>query len=244
MSVITPENIPATEPTVTVIWSESNHLYDGQVLSLSRANDAFRELDTAIHTARAKPGYEGSWYDKTKFKLDFWFRGEKDDYSGRQDFGDHQGDGSLLDHIESYHRYYAKDKHWKAHVLSTGGEEAWEKDVAERTMILTEFVPYLRLHIVLSKMENAARDAQRYVLEHSASEMEYFDAVLAYVQAMRRKLNSGEYDLPPAPYLADFDPELERYKEQVIEEIRAEAATLNMTVEEYAASGYEAPKGG
>ena len=56
MSVNTPKNIPATEPTVTVIWSESNHLYDGQVMPLSRANDAFRELDTAIHTARAKSG--------------------------------------------------------------------------------------------------------------------------------------------------------------------------------------------
>ena len=102
MSANTPENIPAAEPTVTVLWSESNHLYDGQVMPLSRANEAFRELDTAIHTARTKSGYEGSWYDKTSFKLDFWFRGEKADYSGRQDFGDHDGDGSLLDHIEPF----------------------------------------------------------------------------------------------------------------------------------------------
>lgn len=242
MSVNTLENIPATEPTVTVIWSESNHLYDGQVLSLSRANDAFRELDTAIHTARIKPGYEGSWYDKTSFKLDFWFRGEKDDYSGRQDFGDHDGDGSLLDHIEAYHRYYAQDKHWKAHVLSTGGEQAWEQDVAERKMILNEFLPYLKLHCNLSKMEKSARDAQQYVLEHSASELKYFDAVLAWVQRCRKMLNSGEYNLPRAPFLADFDPELEEYKRAVIEEIRSEAKAARMTVEEYAANGYK-PKG-
>lgn len=240
MSVDNTNNIPATEPTVTVIWSESNHLYDGQVLPLSRADEVFGALDTAIHDGRTKPGYKGSWYDKTSFRLDAIFRGVPDTYEGRQDFGD--GDGSLLAHIEGYHRYYAQDKNWKAHVLSTGGKEAWAKDVEERNMILNEFLPYLKLHCNLSRMEQFARDAQQYVLEHSASEMEYFDAVLTYVQAMRRKLNSGEYDLPPAPHLSDFDPELERYKEQVIEEIRAEAAALNMTVEEYTANGYE-PKG-
>lgn len=242
MSVITPDNIPAAEPTVTVLWSENDHLYDGQVMPLSRANAAFRELDTAIHTARSKPGYEGSWYDKTKFQIDFLRNGEPDCYVGRQDLGDHDGDGSLLAHITAYHRYYAQDKHWKAHVLSTGGEEAWEKDVAERNMILNEFIPYLRLHCNLSRMEQSARDAQQYVLEHSASELKYFDAVLAWVQRCRKMLNSGEYNLPRAPFLADFDPELEEYKRAVIEEIRAEAKAARMTVEEYAANGYE-PKG-
>lgn len=49
--------IPATEPTVTVVWSESNHLYDGQVMPLSRANDVFRTLDDAKRKERVKPGY-------------------------------------------------------------------------------------------------------------------------------------------------------------------------------------------
>ena len=240
MSANTPENIPATEPTVTVIWSESNHLYDGQVMPLSRADEVFGALDAAIHDGRTKPGYEGSWYDKTKFRINFLLNGEPDTYEGRQDFGD--GDGSLLAHIEAYHRYYAQDKHWKAHVLSSGGELAWEQDVAERNMILNEFIPYLRLHCNLSKMEKSARDAQQYVLEHSASELKYFDAVLAWVQRCRKMLNNGEYNLPRAPFLADFDPELEEYKRAVIEEICSEAKAARMTVEEYAANGYE-PKG-
>lgn len=241
MSTDNPNVVPATEPTVLIQWSESNHLYDGQVLPLSRADAIFKALDEARRTERVKPGYDGSWYDKTSFRIDAVFCGVPDTYEGRQDFGD--GDGSLLEHIEEYHRYYAQDEHWKAHVLSTGGQTAWEQDVDERNMILGEFIPYLKLHCNLSKMEKSARDAQQYVLEHSASELKYFDAILAWVQRCRKLLNSGTYDLPRAPFLADFDPELEAYKQQVIEEIRVEAKAARMTVEEYAANGYEAKDG-
>lgn len=238
MNTNSPGNVPATEPTVLIQWSESNHLYDGQRLALSRANAAFKALDDAKRAERVKPGYDGSWYDKTSFKLDFVFRGENETYEGRQDFGD--GDGSIIEHIESYHRYYETAPQWKAHVLSTGGEEAWEKDVAERSEILNELLPYLRLHCNLSEMENAAREAQRYVVEHTADELAYFDEVLVWVKNCRVMLNRGEYALPPAPYLATYDKELEAYKAQVMAEIQAEADALNLTVEEYAANGYEA----
>lgn len=234
-------SIPATEPTVTVVSSESNHLYDGQVMPLSRANDVFRTLDDAKRKERVKPGYSGTWYDKTKFKISFVFQGEADTYEGRQDFGD--GDGSLIDHIEAYHRYYETAPHWKAHVLSTGGAEAWEQDVAERRMILDELIPYLRMHCNLTEMEAAAREAQRFVLERTAEEMEFLDSVQIYTKNSRALLNKGEYKLPPAPQLVSYDKGLEAYKEQVMAEIQAEATALNMTVEEYAANGYEAPKG-
>lgn len=241
MNTKNPGNVPATEPTVTVVWSESSHLYDGQTMPLSRANAAFLALDEQRRAERVKPGYSGSWYDKTSFKLDFVFHGEADTYEGRQDFGD--GDGSLIDHIEAYHRYYENAPQWKAHVLSTGGEEAWEQDVAERRMILDELIPYLRMHCNLTEMESEAREAQRYVLEHSANELEYFDALLVWVKQCRGMLNRGEYSLPPAPQLVTYDESFEAYKAQVLEEIRAEAEAVNMTVAEYAANGYEA-KGG
>lgn len=241
MNMEKPGSIPATEPTVTVVWSESNHLYDGQLMPLSRANDVFRTLDDAKRKERVKAGYNGSWYDKTKFKISFVFHGEADTYEGRQDFGD--GDGSLIDHIEAYHRYYETAPHWKAHVLSTGGAEAWEQDVAERRMILDELIPYLRMHCNLTEMEAAAREAQRFVLERTAEEMEFLDSVQIYTKNSRALLNKGEYKLPPAPQLVSYDKGLEAYKEQVMAEIQAEATALNMTVEEYAANGYEAPKG-
>lgn len=88
---------PAAEPTVTVLWSESDKLQDGEIMPLSVANRVFEKLDTAQHTDREKDGYTGGWYDKTAFRIDFTLNGQPDNYEGRQDFGD--GEGSLVQHI-------------------------------------------------------------------------------------------------------------------------------------------------
>ena len=48
--------------------------------------------------------------------------------------------------------------------------------------------------------------------------------------------------MPESPKLADFDQSLQNYKAQVQAEIAQEAATAGMTVEEYAAAGFEAPQ--
>ena len=56
----------------------------------------------------------------------------------------------------------------------------------------------------------------------------------------RPLLNHGE-PLPEPPKLTDFDQSLQDYKAQVEAEIAQEAADAGMTVEEYAAAGYEAP---
>lgn len=70
----------------------------------------------------------------------------------------------------------------------------------------------------------------------------YFHAVLDYVQECRPLLNQGQYQLPEPPKLSDFDQTLQDYKEQVQAEIAQEAAAAGITVEEYAAAGYEAPE--
>jgi len=67
----------------------------------------------------------------------------------------------------------------------------------------------------------------------------YFHAVLAHVDACREKLNAGDYHLPDPPQLSDFDKELQDYKAHVESEIAQEAEAAGMTVEEYAANGYE-----
>ena len=51
----------AVEPTVTIIWSESAELREGETMPLSRANTLFASLDEA---ELASPGY-----DKTKFAI-------------------------------------------------------------------------------------------------------------------------------------------------------------------------------
>ena len=230
---------PAAEPVVTILWSESPHLKDGQQMPLHEAEAVFKELDSARRHEREQPGYTGHWYDKTKFRIDFTMQGQPDSYEGRQDFGD--GDGSLIQHIRGYHEYYAQDESWKNHVLHHEGPEAWEADKAQRDMLLHEFVPYMELHCNLSAMEQEARRPLRSGETLTPEQTAYFNAVLDYVKECRLLLNQGQYHLPEPPQLADFDQSLQDYKKQIEAELEQEAATAGLTVEEYVASDYEAP---
>ncbi len=217
------------EPVVTILWSEHSRFHDGESMSFSEANALIESLD------RATVSEDG--YYKTKFRIDFIMDGQPDNYIGRQDLGD--GDGTLIDHIESYHAYYENNEQWDNHVLKYGGTEALEADKAQREMLLHEFVPYLKLHNNLSKMEQIAAKALEENSGMTATETAYHTAMKEYVSKCREMVNSGDYNLPPVPQLKDFDTELAAYKEHVKEEIAQEAAAAGMTVEEYAANGYE-----
>ena len=225
-------NNPDEEPQVTVIWSESPHLKDFQQIPLSEADTVFKKLDDAM---RHELGY-----DKTKFRIDFMINGKPDNYIGQQDFGD--GDGSLIEHIQAYHEYYAKDESWKNFMLHNKGSEAWEQDKAEREMLLTEFIPFLKLHCSLSSMKEAAEQSLRVGERLTPEETAYYNAVLSYVQECRPLLNQGSYQLPEPPKLSDFDQSLQNYKTHVMAEIQQEADAAGMTVEEYAANGYGTPE--
>lgn len=230
---------PAAEPVVTILWSESPHLKDGQQMPLHEAEAVFKELDSARRHEREQPGYTGHWYDKTKFRIDFTMQGQPDSYEGRQDFGD--GDGSLIQHIRGYHEYYAQDESWKNHVLHHEGPEAWEADKAQRDMLLHEFIPYMELHCNLAAMEQEARRPLRSGETLTPEQTAYFNAVLDYVKECRPLLNQGQYHLPEPPQLSDFYQSLQDYKKQIEAELEQEAAAAGLTVEEYVASDYEAP---
>ena len=230
---------PAAEPVVTILWSESPHLKDGQQMPLHEAEAVFKELDSARRHDREQPGYTGHWYDKTKFRIDFTMQGQPDSYEGRLDFGD--GDGSLIQHIRGYHEYYAQDESWKNHVLHHEGPEAWEADKAQRDTLLHEFIPYMELHCNLAAMEQEARRPLRSGETLTPEQTAYFNAVLDYVKECRPLLNQGQYHLPEPPQLADFDQSLQDYKKQIEAELEQEAAAAGLTVEEYVASDYEAP---
>ena len=230
---------PAAEPIVTIIWSESPHLKDGQQMPLHEADAVFGALDSSKRFEREQPDHAGSWYDKTKFRIDFSFQGQPDNYEGRQDFGD--GDGSLIEHIRGYHEYYAQDESWKNHVLKHEGPEAWEADKAQREMLLTEFVPYMQQHCNLSRLEQEAQTRLASGETLTPEETAYYGALVDYAKECRPLLNQGQYQLPEPPKLSDFDQSLQDYKAQVQAEIEQEAAAAGMTVEEYAAAGYEAP---
>ena len=230
---------PAAEPVVTILWSESPHLKDGQQMPLHEAEAVFKELDSARRHDREQPDYTGHWYDKTKFRIDFTMQGQPDSYEGRQDFGD--GDGSLIQHIRGYHEYYAQDESWKNHVLHHEGPEAWEADKAQRDMLLHEFVPYMELHCNLAAMEQEARRPLRSGETLTPEQTAYFNAVLDYVKECRPLLNQSQYHLPEPPQLSDFGQSLQDYKKQIEAELEQEAAAAGLTVEEYVASDYEAP---
>ena len=220
---------PNGEPTVTILWSEHNRFHDGETMSLSEANAIIGSLDAAVTK-------EDGYY-KTKFRIDFVMDGQPDYYGGRQDLGD--GDGTLIEHIEDYHAYYENNSEWENSILRNEGKEALEADKAQREMILHEFVPFLKMHDNLSKIEKNAEKALEENKDMTSTETAYHTAMKDYVSQCRTMLNSGNYELPPAPQLKDFDTELNAYKEHVKEEIAQEAAAAGMTVEEYAANGYE-----
>ncbi|EOS39388.1 hypothetical protein C808_01809 [Lachnospiraceae bacterium M18-1] len=220
---------PNGEPIVTIIWSEHSRFHDGETMSLSEANALIGNLDAAVTK-------EDGYY-KTKFRIDFVMDGQPDYYGGRQDLGD--GDGTLIEHIEDYHAYYENNSEWENSILRNEGKEALEADKAQRKMILHEFVPFLKLHDNLSKMEQIAAKALEENDNMTSTETAYHTAMKDYVSKCRTMVNGGNYELPPAPQLKDFDTELEAYKEHVKEEIAQEAAAAGMTVEEYATNGYE-----
>lgn len=221
---------PAAEPIVTILFSESPYLETGQQIPLYEADALFAKLD-AEH-----PG--GGYYDKTDFRIDFTFQGEAHSYSGRQDFGDR--DGSLIEHIRGYQEFYLHDEQWKNYVLQQQGPEALAEDQASREAFVSEIIPYMELHCNLSRLE---QEAQRLLTSGDTltpEETAYYSAVADYAKECRPLLNQGE-PLPEMPQLSDFDPSIQAYREQVMTEIEQEAADAGMTVEEYAAAGYEAP---
>ncbi len=220
---------PAIQPVVTVVWSESNELQDGIKLPLSLANEIFRSLDAAKLNERG--------YDKTKFEIDYTLNGEASHYEGQQDLGD--GDGSLIEHIENFHTGYIQNEEYKSRLLQNDGQEAMEQTIAGHEQVVNEIVPYLKLHDSLSQMEQAAGQAMREADNLTPAQTAYYEALQQYVDDSRAMLNQGNYALPAAPRLSDFEPELQEYQQHVMDEITQEAASAGMTVEEYAANGYE-----
>ena len=221
---------PAAEPVVTILFSESPHLETGQQMPLHKADALFAKLD-AEHQG-------GGYYDKTDFRIDFTFQGEAHSYSGRQDFGDR--DGSLIEHIRGYQEFYLHDEQWKNHVLKYQGPEALAEDQASRETFVSEIIPYMELHCNLSRLEQEAQTRLASGDTLTPEETTYYEALVDYAKECRPLLNQGE-PLPEMPQLSDFDPSIEAYREQVMDEIAQEAADAGMTVEEYAAAGYEAP---
>ena len=125
-------------------------------------------------------------------------------------------------------------------MLKYRGTEALAEDQASRETFVSEIIPYMELHCNLSRLEQEAQTRLASGDTLTPEETAYYGALEDYAKECRPLLNQGE-PLPEMPQLSDFDPSIEAYREQVMAEIEQEAADAGMTVEEYAAAGYEAP---
>lgn len=241
-----PEHDPAIQPVVTILWSEDERFTEGQRLPIHKADRLFAELDSKQRAEREQPGHTGPWYNKTQFMIDFVQGNEHHTYEGRQDFGD--GDGGLIDHIYAHAESYRHNEQWQNRFASEGPEKLAETN-AGYDYVLESFAPYLRLHCDLAEMRQSAVEGieeLRRGREPTAANLHraaFYRANLHFVDACRKALNSGE-DLPDTlkqPKLEDFmrDPETKAYEGKVLAELRQEAADAGMTLDEYAANGYE-----
>lgn len=220
------------EPRVTILWTESGQLQDGRAMGLFQANTLMDTLDKEKHEK-----YGNGYYDKTAFRIDFIMDGVQRHYEGRYDLGD--GDGTLIEHIEKHHTYEANDKEWHDFLIRKGWQKQLEKEKEVRDRVLNEVIPYFKMHCNLSGIEQAAKTALQYSESMDSASTAYYTALLEYAAESRVSLNQGNYELPAAPKRADFDKEIQDYKKHVLEEIELEAAEAGMTVDEYAANGYE-----
>ena len=129
--------------------------------------------------------------------------------------------------------------------------EEWEHEQQQMRWVLEEMLPTLQYFCNLEKLETAVLEEQEIekkvplLTQGDASRKAYQEAMLAYIRESRIALNTGK-ELPCMPDIRDFATACpdKSYKEQVMEEIRQEAESYGMTVEAYAANGYEPPKRG
>ena len=233
------------KPFVYVRISEHPDIPLEEAMPLNKAVELFGKLDRQAVEEKDMAGYY-----KTHFEICFLSEGEVMSYTGRQDFGD--GEGNLLDHVKAFADYYLHTEEGQQLMKQTARTTAeWEHEQQQMRWVLEEMLPTLQYFCNLEKLETAVLEEQEIekkvplLTQGDASRKAYQEAMLAYIRESRIALNTGK-ELPCMPDIRDFATACpdKSYKEQVMEEIRQEAESYGMTVEAYAANGYEPPKRG
>ena len=233
------------KPFVYVRISEHPDIPLEEAMPSNQAVELFGKLDRQAVEEKDMAGYY-----KTHFEICFLSEGEVMSYTGRQDFGD--GEGNLLDHVKAFADYYLHTEEGQQLMKQTARTtEEWEHEQQQMRWVLEEMLPTLQYFCNLEKLETAVLEEQEIekkvplLTQGDASRKAYQEAMLAYIRESRIALNTGK-ELPCMPDIRDFATACpdKSYKEQVMEEIRQEAESYGMTVEAYVANGYEPPKRG
>ena len=185
---------PAKQPIVTILWSESPHFETGQKMPLNKADKLFTYLDESYP--------ENQGYDKTKFRIDYMYNGMRDNYMGRYDIGDREN--GLINHIENHFKGSLAPEYLES-VRQATGQKGVDEVTDSANTALNLFVPYLRLHISMSEIEETANMALK---DKTVPETDkaYYSAMCDYVHNSRVTLNTalGEVKLPEPPQKEDF----------------------------------------
>lgn len=171
---------PAEQPIVTITDTESEYLFEGDRLSFFAADRRFRFMNIMLSDRK---------HEKTKYRIDFTYQGEKYSYAGEQVLG--AGGVSLYNHIRNYHEGKGQ------------GEEApkyrelvLQKDTGEERLIGEEefkkgFAIYMGWHCILTDMERCIAspfDSKEPVTPEEAA---YNSALLDYIGQKRKEVNRG-----------------------------------------------------
>lgn len=228
-------------PFVYIRFSESAGVEERDVLPIEDAAPLFGKLDRERAESNREKGEGG--YDKTAFIIYYQMNGECSSYEGRQDFGD--GEGSLLDHIEAFSKYYLETEEGERMLEEMKEEDARSmKESCE--YIRDELLPFLKYYCNLHAIEEALKKEQDIngkipiVTDRQEARCEYQRDLAAFIEESRKALSQGG-TLPKMPDIKDYEETKEKkaYWEQVMQEIETEAKQYGMTVEEYAKNGYE-----
>lgn len=231
---VLPKEAYFQEPFVEIKHSEHSGFKEGEVLSLSEANQKIQQFDQEVRAKRRDP--EHGSYCKIFFKIHYQMDDVEQTYSGRQDLGD--GDGSLIAHIKLIAETELKDLQIPE-VVQTLGQEYVDGRMEHMKYAKESLVPYFKLHCNLSEMERTAAnvlETLRDIPNPGAMErtnVSYHTAVLNYVSECREKLNQGNFELPKQPQKEEYmDQEDHAYRNQIKAEMEQEAKSYDFTEEQ------------
>ena len=116
------------KPFVYVRISEHPDIPLEEAMPLNQAVELFGKLDRQAVEEKDMAGYY-----KTHFEICFLSEGEVMSYTGRQDFGD--GEGNLLDHVKAFADYYLHTKEGQQLMKQTARTtEEWEHEQQQNEM--------------------------------------------------------------------------------------------------------------
>ena len=125
-----------------------------------------------------------------------------DTYLGRYDIDDREN--GLINHIENHFKGSLAPEYLES-VRQATGQKGVDEVTDSTNTALNLFVPYLRLHINMSEIEETANMALK---DKAVSETDkaYYSAMCDYVHNSRVTLNTalGEVKLPEPPKKEDF----------------------------------------